>query len=64
MPIDRENCTPIYKSFEGNWNTDEATTFEELPQKAKDYIAFIESYTGVPIKYIGVGADEKRTIIK
>lgn len=64
VPIDRENCTPIYKTFEGNWNTDNATTYEELPQKAKDYIEFIENYTGVNVKYIGVGADEKRTIIK
>lgn len=64
VPIDRENCTPIYKTFEGNWNTDNATTYEELPQKAKDYIEFIEDYTGVNVKYIGVGADEKRTIIK
>ena len=64
VPIDRENCTPIYKTFEGNWNTDSATTYEELPQNAKDYIEFIEDYTGVNVKYIGVGADEKRTIIK
>lgn len=64
VPIDRENCTPIYKTFEGNWNTDNATTYEELPQKAKDYIEFIENYTGIKVKYIGVGADEKRTIIK
>ena len=64
VPIDRENCTPIYKIFEGNWNTDNATTYEELPQKAKDYIDFIENYTGIKVKYIGVGADEKRTIIK
>lgn len=64
VPIDRENFTPIYKTFEGNWNTDNATTYEELPKKAKDYIEFIEDYTGVKVKYIGVGADEKRTIIK
>lgn len=64
VPIDRENCSPIYKTFEGNWNTENATTYEELPQKAKDYIEFIENYTGIKVKYIGVGADEKRTIIK
>ena len=64
IPIDRQNCTPIYKTFEGNWNTDNSTSYEELPQKAKDYIEFIENYTGIPVKYIGVGADENRTIIK
>lgn len=64
VPIDRENCTPIYKTFEGNWNTETSTTYEELPKQAKEYIEFIENYTGVNVKYIGVGADEKRTIIK
>lgn len=64
VPIDRENCTPIYKTFKGNWNTETSTTYEELPQQAKEYIEFIENYTGVNVKYIGVGADEKRTIIK
>ena len=64
IPIDRENCTPIYKTFKGDWNTENSNTYEELPQDAKDYIKFIEDYTGIPVKYIGVGADEKRTIIK
>lgn len=64
VPIDRQNCTPIYKTFEGNWDTSSATTYEELPEKAKKYIKFIEEYSGVPVKYIGVGADENRTIIK
>lgn len=64
VPIDKENCEPIYQELKGGWNTEGATTFEELPKEAQDYIHFIEEYTGVPVKYIGVGADEKRTIIK
>lgn len=64
VPIDKENCKPIYQALKGGWNTEGATTFEELPKEAQDYIYFIEKYTGVPVKYIGVGADEKRTIIK
>ncbi len=64
VPIDKENCEPVYQELKGGWNTEEATTFEELPKEAQDYIHFIEEYTGVPVKYIGVGADEKRTIIK
>lgn len=64
VPIDRENCTPIYKTFKGNWDTENSTTYEKLPKEAKDYIEFIENYARVPVKYIGVGADEKRTIIK
>lgn len=64
VPIDKENCEPIYQELKGGWNTDGATTFEELPKEAQEYINFIEEYTGVPVRYIGVGADEKRTIIK
>ena len=64
VPIDKENCEPIYQELKGGWNTEGATTFEELPKEAQDYIHFIEEYTGVPVKYIGVGADEKRTIIR
>lgn len=64
VPLDKENCKPVYETLKGGWNTEKATTFEELPKEAQDYIRFIEEYTGVPVKYIGVGADEKRTIIK
>lgn len=64
VPIDKENCEPIYQELKGGWSTEEATTFEELPKEAQEYIHFIEEFTGVPVKYIGVGADEKRTIIK
>ncbi len=64
VPIDKENCEPVYQTLKGGWNTEGVTTFEELPKEAQDYIRFIEEYTGVPVKYIGVGADEKRTIIK
>lgn len=64
VPIDKENCEPIYEELNGGWSTEGATTFEELPKEAQDYIHFIEDYTGVPVRYIGVGADEKRTIIK
>ncbi len=64
VPLDKENCKPVYETLKGGWNTEKATTFEELPKEAQDYIRFIENYTGIPVKYIGVGADEKRTIIK
>ena len=64
VTIDRQNCTPIYKTFEGNWDTSNVSTYEELPEKAKRYIEFIEDYSGIPVKYIGVGADENRTIRK
>lgn len=64
VPIDKENCKPVFRELKGGWNTAGATTFEELPKEAQDYINFIEEYVGVPVRYIGVGPDEKQTIIK
>ncbi len=64
VPIDKENCKPVFREFKGGWSTKGATTFEELPKEAQDYINFIEEYVGVPVKYIGVGPDERQTIIK
>lgn len=63
VPIDYENCTPIYKEMPAGWSTEGITEYDDLPENARTYIEFIEEYTGVPVKYIGVGADESRTII-
>ena len=64
LSIQRKNCEPVYQELKGGWSTEGVTVFEELPKEAQEYIHFIEEYTGVPVKYIGIGADEKRTIIR
>ncbi len=64
IPIDRENCKPIYETFEGWEVNNNMTSFDMLPENAKKYINFIEDYTKVKVKYIGIGADEKQTIVK
>ena len=64
IPIDRENCIPIYKEFDGWELRDGITTYEDLPENARKYIEFIEEYTKVKVKYIGIGADEKQTIVR
>jgi adenylosuccinate synthase len=45
-----------YDTF-GGWKTPIVSTksFEELPDKCKEYITFIEKFLGVPIEWIGVG---------
>jgi adenylosuccinate synthase len=45
-----------YVSLPG-WKTSIAatTTFDALPENCKKYIEFIESFLGVPVKWIGVG---------
>lgn len=56
---------PIYHELKG-WNIDitECKTYEELPQEAKDYIAFILTEVNVPITRISVGPDRLQTIMK
>ncbi len=63
--IEPENVEPVYIEKKG-WNTDltKMTTYDELPQELKDYVAFIESELEVPIKIISVGPDRKQTIVK
>lgn len=64
VPIDSQNAKPVYKEFTGGWDTTGCKTYEELPVNARNYIAFIEEYTGVPVKYIGIGPADTDVIIK
>lgn len=64
VPIENCGCKPLYTTFKGGFTTEGATTFEELPEQAQEYIKFIEKYVGIPVKYIGVGASEEKTIIR
>jgi adenylosuccinate synthase len=48
------------------WNKDitNCKEFNELPQEAKDYIAFIQLETNVPITRVSVGPDRLQTIMR
>ena len=64
--VDRfAQCTPIYEEWPG-WqeSTVGITKFDDLPQKARDYLARIEELAGVPIDIISTGPDREQTIIK
>lgn len=56
---------PIYQELEG-WNDDitEINSFDELPQKAQDYIGFIEKYLGIEVYLVSVGPDRSQNIIR
>jgi adenylosuccinate synthase len=56
---------PVYKTFPG-WKTSTmgSTSYESLPQEAKEYLAFIEQETGVPITFISTGPKRDEMIIK
>ncbi len=57
-------CKPIYKIFPG-WLTSirNLRSYDELPQKLKNIISFIEKWSGVKTRIISVGPDREETII-
>ena len=68
MPMtqtDFHHATPIYETMPA-WDEDitGCRTFEELPQKAQDYVLRLEELSGAPISYIGVGPGGDQTIVR
>ena len=64
--VDRfAECKPVYEEWSG-WqaSTFGVTNFDDLPQKARDYLARIEELAGVPVDIISTGPDREETIIK
>jgi len=51
-----DRVKPVYKSFEG-WEDDlkKVKQFGQLPTNLKNYIAFIEDYLSVPVRYVSTG---------
>lgn len=62
---DFEKAEPIYEELPG-WKEDISNilTYDALPQNTKNYIAFIEKITGVPVVIVSVGADASKTIVR
>jgi adenylosuccinate synthase len=56
---------PVYKEFKG-WEKSISSirTYEDLPVELQEYIAFIETETGVPVKIVSVGPNRDETIIR
>ena len=63
--VDYQNGEPVYKSFEG-WNSDTVgtTQFSDLPEKAQEYVNFIENFVGCSISYISTGPSRDQTILR
>ena len=59
-----EQVEVVYKTFPG-WksSTSNCRKFEDLPAEAQTYLRFIEEFTGVPIKWIGVGPARDEMIV-
>lgn len=60
-----EMYEPVYEELDG-WNEDitKAKSFDELPEKAQNYIRFIEKYLGVDVYLVSVGPDRNQNIIR
>jgi len=54
---------PVYESLPG-WQEDltAITRVDQIPQALKDYIKYLESHLGVPVKYLSVGPDRTQTL--
>ncbi|KAH7122962.1 P-loop containing nucleoside triphosphate hydrolase protein [Dactylonectria macrodidyma] len=60
-----ERAEVVYKEFPG-WqkSTTSCRTWYDLPQKARNYVEFIEKFIGVKIKWIGTGPDREAMITR
>ncbi|MBR2809371.1 MAG: adenylosuccinate synthase [Erysipelotrichaceae bacterium] len=57
------HATAVYEEMEGSFgDISDCRKYEELPINARKYIEKIEEYTGVPVKFIGVGPGREEII--
>ena len=56
---------PVYEQMPG-WNTSTfgISNYDELPAKAKEYIAFLERCTGVEVGCVSTGPERNQTIVR
>lgn len=60
-----EKAEPLYRTFP-SWSEDisQVRSVEDLPKAARDYVAYIEEETGVPVALIGVGPERDQMILR
>ncbi len=60
-----ERVEPVYESFR-SWSDDISgvTTFDGLPEAAKDYVGGVEEIIGVPVRMISVGPKRSQMIMR
>ncbi|WP_300596295.1 adenylosuccinate synthase [Niabella sp.] len=63
LRLDLAPYQPVFEAFDG-WHTDisQAASYETLPEKMQRYIRFIDTYLGVPVKYISNGPEREQLI--
>jgi adenylosuccinate synthase len=62
---DIEKLEPVYECMPG-WNTSTfgVSNYDDLPARAKEYLTFLESRTGVEIGCISTGPERNQTIVR
>ena len=56
-------CTPVYTRLPGWWeDLSGVTAYSDLPEATRNYIAFLESEIGVPIRIVSVGPEREQTL--
>ncbi len=65
FPTALQYSKPEIKYFKG-WKKDisDVRKWEDLPKEAQEYVSFIESSIGCPIKYVSVGPERDSIIIR
>ena len=56
---------PVYEELPG-WKTDitGVRRFEDLPQRAQDYVLFVEKRIRTPIKWVSIGPHRDQVIMR
>lgn len=57
------SVTPVYEELPGfTGDISACRNFDELPQEARDYIAFVAEHAGAPVSMVGVGQSRDQII--
>ena len=58
-----EGCEPVYEEFPGfNEDISKASSFDELPENCKKYIARLEELVGCHVSMVGIGPDRAQIL--
>jgi adenylosuccinate synthase len=62
--MNKVNIEPVYKSFDG-WQADitAINQYDLLPEKMKNYVAYLNQFLKVPVKYISNGPGRDQIIV-
>ncbi len=63
--LERPGTKPVYETLQG-WKqpTSDLHSFEDFPQKLKDFVRHVEEFTGASVSMASVGAERSQTIIR